>query len=99
MIRLREDGRQPAPSAINATITVQRCCAQGKVLVAGGFKGYRGAELYDPAAGSWTRTASLAAKRFLHTATLLSSGKVLVAGGVGRAGSLSSAELYDQGLV
>ena len=76
----------------------------GKVLVAGGVilnsidnRPLRSAELYDPAAGSWTRTASLTAGRLLHTATLLSSGKVLVAGGISRASSLSSvssAELY-----
>jgi Kelch motif len=73
----------------------------GKVLVAGGFKGGRGglrsAEVYDPAAGSWTVTAHLTAGRELHTATLLPSGKVLVAGGID-GDSLSSAELYDEGL-
>jgi hypothetical protein len=72
----------------------------GKVLVAGGFKAgsaLRSAEVYDPATGSWTETASLAARRDTHTATLLSSGKVLVAGGID-GDSLSSAELYDEGL-
>src|SRR5262249_53071696 len=59
----------------------------GKVLVAGGQNGtgfFSSAELYDPAgnggAGAWTATASLAIARDLHTATLLPSGKVLVAG-------------------
>jgi len=45
-------------------------------------------------AGSFSNTGTLAAKRFQHTATLLPSGKVLVAGGYGL-GTLSSAELYD----
>ena len=54
------------------------------------------AELYDPATGSWSSTGSLGTARQEHTATLLPSGKVLVAGGVnGSSGSLSSAELYD----
>jgi len=46
----------------------------------------------------WTSTASMAVERQEHTATLLSNGKVLVAGG--RSGTattaLSSAELYDR---
>ena len=55
------------------------------------------AELYDPATGSWSDTGSLTGRTF-HTATLLPSGKVLVAGGAGNGsgqGILSSAELYD----
>jgi MYXO-CTERM domain-containing protein len=51
--------------------------------------------VYDPASGSWTATGSLAGQRYLHTATLLPSGKVLVVGGFGLAGRLASAELYD----
>src|SRR5205809_4842890 len=56
-----------------------------KVLVAGGYnqQNYRrSAELYDPATGTWTATGSLSTVRLSHTATLLPSGKVLVAGGV-----------------
>jgi len=44
----------------------------------------------DPA---WTTTASMAKTRYGHFATLLPTGKVLVAGGVGNG---SSAELYDE---
>ena len=54
------------------------------------------AELYDPATGTWSSTGSLNTARYLHTATLLPNGKVLVAGGYDTAsGDLSSAELYD----
>src|SRR5438067_210073 len=53
------------------------------------------AELYDPATGSWSGTGNLGTARYNYTATLLPSGKVLVAGGQGRFGKLDSAELYD----
>ena len=53
------------------------------------------AELYDPGTGMWTATGSLATARQVHTATLLPSGQVLVAGGQNSSGALSSAELYD----
>jgi N-acetylneuraminic acid mutarotase len=48
-----------------------------------------------PSPGGWTPTGSMVVPRSGHAATLLQSGKVLVAGGVGAAGYLSSAELYD----
>jgi N-acetylneuraminic acid mutarotase len=43
----------------------------------------------------WMETGSMAAKRANHTATLLLSGKVLVAGGENGNQSLASAEMYD----
>lgn len=76
----------------------------GKVLVTGGegggiVNGYwihlASAELYDPAAGTWTSTGSLVTGRDSHTATLLPNGKVLVTGGEGGAGNFASSELYD----
>ena len=53
-----------------------------------------------PAAGaaSFVNASPLSTARNQHTATLLPNGKVLVAGGQGDSGSLSSAELYDVGL-
>ena len=44
---------------------------------------------------SWRATGNLGTARAFHTATLLPSGKVLVAGGQGTSGFLNSAELYD----
>jgi hypothetical protein len=47
----------------------------------------------------WATTASLGSARYAHTATLLPSGQVLVAGGVGSGFTiLSSAELYDEAI-
>jgi hypothetical protein len=77
----------------------------GKVLVAGGSTdgGTPGvlssAELYDPTTGTWVMIGAMSAGRFRHTATLLPSGKVLIAGGINSSDEpLSSAELYDVGL-
>jgi hypothetical protein len=73
----------------------------GQVLVAGGGQ-YKNtafplasAELYDPATGAFTPTGSMNTARVSHTATLLSNGMVLVAGGVNGSTALASAELYD----
>lgn len=71
----------------------------GRVLVAGGSTITGGvgaieasAEIFDPATGSFTSTGSMGTKRSSHTATLLSDGRVLFAGG-----DTGSAELYDPG--
>ena len=62
----------------------------GKVLVAGGMTEPPGtnprvtniAELFDPASNSWTSIPNfMNSRRYLHTATLLPNGTVLVAGG------------------
>jgi hypothetical protein len=87
----------------------------GKVLVAGGFApaadptaavgAYTStAEIYDPAADTWTKAADMRTGRFRPTMTALPDGRVLVAGGSGdvetpegvrAAVSLASAEVYD----
>ena len=48
--------------------------------------------LVDP---SWTSAGNMATARWAHTATLLSSGRVLVTGGITGGAALASAELYD----
>ena len=47
------------------------------------------------AAGTWSPVGNMAANRYGHTATLLLSGKVLIAGGNSSSGNLASAELYN----
>jgi hypothetical protein len=80
----------------------------GAVLAAGGLAAegaayLASAELYDPASGAWTATASMHSARRDHTATLLSDGRVLVTGGYNSSDAsgeyipLASAELYDPG--
>ncbi|RKH29603.1 kelch-like protein [Corallococcus sp. CA041A] len=76
----------------------------GKVLAAGGYDPtvdlvWGGAELYDPASGTWTLTAPMGGRVF-YTATLLTNGKVLVAGGSAEifeleVFALATATLYD----
>jgi Galactose oxidase, central domain/Kelch motif len=79
----------------------------GSVLVAGGLHSsesgssvLRSAELYDPATGTWAETGAMVSERFLHTATLLPDGRVLVVGGQGPRGSdggYLQPEVYDPG--
>ena len=53
-------------------------------------------EIHDPAVGKWlTQGASPNTPRYDHTATLLTNGKVLIAGGRDSTGALKSAEIYD----
>jgi N-acetylneuraminic acid mutarotase len=59
------------------------------------FNVLNNAELYDPASGTWSMTASLNTPRSNYTATPLPGGKVLVAGGQTGNNALSSAELYN----
>ena len=102
-------GRWAATGAMNVARTVgftATVLQDGQVLVAGGVEAgvnqtvTSGAELYNPATGTWAATGSMITARQNQTATLLPNGQVLVAGGGGTCvnGScptLSSAELYN----
>ena len=88
----------------------------GKVLITGGFSfdasfcsdagtspPLMSAELYDPSNGSFALNGSMTEARGAHTATLLSSGKVLIVGGGNTGGGVppfagdgsATAEVYD----
>ncbi len=80
----------------------------GQVLMAGGYDNncctgpsgtYNTTELYNPGPKTWTAGPAMNVARFLHTATVLTNGQVLVVGGAQRDPLLaySSAELYTSG--
>jgi hypothetical protein len=81
-----------------------------KVLVAGGtairsgdsLRSLRTAEIYDPAAGTWTVTGAMTDARSGHATAVLKGGKVLVCGGTAPISgtgetSLAFCELYNPG--
>ena len=76
----------------------------GKVMVAGGSTApVSGAEtssveVYDPAFNTWTTIAPMTSVHFIHTATLLLNGKVLVTGGWNGYNTLANVDIYDPGL-
>jgi len=73
----------------------------GKVLIAGGASNLDGtgalmsAETYDPATHTFASIGNMHDPRVDFTATLLSNGKVLIAGGFNDTTSLASAEIFD----
>lgn len=76
--------------------------ADGRVLIAGGSDGssyLATAEIFNPAAsggvGAFTDTGSMPASRGEHTATLLTSGKVLITGGQDGINALNTAVIFD----
>jgi hypothetical protein len=91
-------GSMTVPRA-GQTITMLR---DGRVLLTGGVQnaGFRSelssAEIYDPAAGTFSVTGSMSTAREGHTATMLRDGTVLIAGGSDNGiHTLDSADIYD----
>ncbi len=98
---------QPHGAGLTATLL-----NDGRVLVVGGLSqpgqlptsSNSGAETYDPQTGSFTAAKPMAANRNGHSSTLLTDGRVLVAGGLRNGDfslqnntnmSLDSAEVFD----
>jgi Kelch motif len=88
------------PRALHAAVILH----DGRVLICGGTSNanvggvLNSAEIYDPVAGTFTPTGAMTTARQGHTATVLSHGEVLIAGGAGNVGyrsQLASAEIYD----
>lgn len=83
----------------------------GKVLVAGGYScdsngncsSLSSAEIYDPAAGTFSSAGTMTVARDGHTMTMLNNGQVLIAGGETCTSAtlcvaLNTAELYNPAL-
>jgi hypothetical protein len=67
----------------------------GKVLVAGSWSNFNGAEIYDPSQNTWTVTGTMITGRSEFQAALLSDGLVLAAGGSIGVFPTAAAELYN----
>jgi hypothetical protein len=97
----------PALTAFTATVnamSVARDAPQsvtlpdGRIFVFDGL-GSTGAaaqaDIYDPATGTFSATASLPATRNYAAVALLKSGRVMIAGGTGPSGTLGDVVVYD----
>jgi large repetitive protein len=101
------DTWQPAGELPRARAQAQAVRLQdGRVLLIGGVRPaqpgtiFDGVKVYDPAGNAWGQAASLAQARYIHTATLLPDGRVIVVGGWKSYDGyedalLDSAEVYD----
>ena len=108
---VNSNGGSPGPAVFSLTGSLDTArfyhtatlLGNGTVLITGGYGtsaasyviALSSAELYNPSTGTFAATGSMATARYFQTATLLSNGMVLIAGGYGSSGVLSSAELYN----
>lgn len=77
----------------------------GKVVIAGGddssdplveaHNPTRSVEVFDPALGTFDPIGNMVVQRSHHTATLLPSGEILFAGGLGRGAPWTTVEVHD----
>lgn len=90
-----------AAPPMNAARSAHTCSTlqDGRILVAGGTDGQglpvATAEIYDPAAQSWSFAGQLNDPRWGHTATLMDDGRVLIAGGQDFYGPKDTIEIFD----
>jgi parallel beta-helix repeat protein len=88
--------------ALTGSLSIQRgffgqqCSTlhNGQILIVAGGGNNASCEQYDPLTGIWTAARSLNTPRWYHTATLLSNGNVLAAGGQTAGGPTNTSELY-----
>ncbi len=97
-------GSLATPRSVIAAAQIVGCnCAnEGKILIAGGAdingNALKAAELFDPSRGTFKVTGKMNFPRANATASVLSGGKILIAGGTqsgNRGPSLNTAEIYD----
>jgi hypothetical protein len=99
------NGRVTTTSAMNVARASHSSTSlpDGRVLIAGGFAGsgheyapFASTELYDPATGRFSAAPAMHTGRSGHTATTLSDGRVLLAGGwTGLREARGTADIYD----
>ena len=95
---------EEASQSSSSTMSVERRghtatrLADGRVLIAGGadtMATLNHAEIFDPAAGTFSTTGNLNSGRADHSATLLADGRVLIVGGRNEAGLLITTDIFD----
>jgi hypothetical protein len=91
-------GATAGPSLTAAGLEQGVALPDGRVFLVGGYLPDNSlskiAQIYNPATNTMTTVASMSTARLGHTATLLSDGRILVAGG-SDGGALDTAEIYN----